>query len=109
MKTIITAVMLYLLTAAANAQYNSNMRGVILGVFVYTDTDAIYLKLTNQPTVHPTCNSDYFVIDASVSYERRQMLLARLLSAYAMKETVNIGYDNAGDCADGYIRAHRAG
>jgi len=91
------------------AQYNANLRGVLEGVYVYTDSDHIYIKLKNQPTTHPSCKTNYFVIDASVPLERRQMLLSRLMAAFAMKENVNLGYDAEGDCANTYIRVHRVG
>lgn len=91
------------------ASYNSNIKGELEGVYVYADGDYIYFKFVNQPTTHKTCKPDYFVISHDVPMERRQMLLSRLLLAYASKETVNIGYDSEGDCAHGYIRVHRVG
>jgi hypothetical protein len=97
------------LSPPASAAYNANMSGVLTFVGAYADGDYIYLALSNQPTSHPGCNPTYFVIDDTVPLERRQMMLARLLTSYAMKEPVNIGYDNVGDCAKGYIRVHRAG
>lgn len=112
MKTFVIFLMALTLcafTGQASAKYNSNMEGVLEGVYVYTDGDYIYFRLENQPTSHPTCKTNYFVISETVSRERRQMLLSRLLSAYAMKENVNIGYDSQGDCVHGYIRVHRVG
>ena len=94
---------------ASNAAYNSNVRGVLKSVGVYTDGDYIYIRLENQPTSHPVCQSTYFVISEEISTERRQMLLSRLLMAYATKENVNIGYDSQGNCAHGYIRLHEVG
>jgi len=105
----LSIVALCLLTLEAKAHYNANISGVLAGVYVYTNGDYIYLKLKNQPTEHPSCKPTYFVIDGSVPYERRQMLLSRLLTAYATKEKVNLGYDKEGDCANGYIRVHKAG
>lgn len=98
-------------TFALNTQadYNANMSGELAHVAVYTDGDYIYLTLKNQPKSHLGCDPSYFVIPESVPADRRKMLLSRLLSAYAMKETVNIGYDNKGDCVHGYIRVHRVG
>jgi hypothetical protein len=112
MKTFVIFLMALTLcafTGQASAKYNANMRGIVKNVLVYTDGDYIYFRLDNQPTSHPTCGHDFFVISETVSHERRQMLLSRLLSAYAMKENVNIGYDSQGDCANGYIRVHRVG
>lgn len=86
------------------------MRGVIENLAVYTEGDYIYIKLENQPASHPGCNPGFFVIAEDVPESRRQMLLSRLSMAYALKESINIGYDSqAGDCAHGYIRLHRAG
>lgn len=98
-----------ILSFNAGAAYNANMIGVLKSVMVYTEGSYIYLILDNQPKSHPTCKPNYFVISDSVPQERRQMLLSRLLSAYAMKEKVNIGYDSQGDCVNGYIRVHRVG
>lgn len=101
--------MLSSLCAQSFAVYNANLKGVLVEVNVYTDGDYIYLKLANQPSSHPTCNPNYFVISDSVPLERRQMLLSRALSAFASKENVNIGYDSLGDCVNGYMRVHRIG
>lgn len=85
------------------------MQGTLTGVYVYTDGDYIYFRLNNQPTSHPKCKSNYFVIPSTVPQNRREMLLSRLLTAYSMKEKVNIGYDNSVECANGYIKVHRVG
>lgn len=98
-----------LISFTSLAAYNANMRGEIQGIYVYTDADHIYVILKNQPSNHHACNPNYFVIPASVPYERRQMLLSRLLTAYASKEVVNIGYDATGNCANGYIQIYRVG
>ncbi len=106
---LILALCFTILSYSAFAQHNANMRGVLEGVYVYTDGDYIYFRLKNQPTSHPSCNPKYFVIDSSVPHERQQMLLTRLMTAYTTKENVNIGYDAEGDCAHTYIRVHRVG
>lgn len=94
----------------ANAAYNSNMRGELEGFYVYSDGDYIYFRLKNQPTSHGFCNPYYFVIPETVSSDRRKAMLARLSLAFALKESVNIGYDSMGNCAHGgYIRVHRVG
>lgn len=106
-----TKVLLLLLCLSANsfAAYNANMKGVVKTLGVYTDGDYIYIQLENQPSSHPTCNATFFVVTGSVPGDRRQMIMSRLSMAFATKEEVNIGYDSQGDCADGYIRLHRAG
>lgn len=98
-----------LLSTNAFATYNANISGQIAAIATYTDTDSVYVTLANQPTSHPTCSPHYFVLDSSVSLDRRKFMVARLMAAYAAGETVNIGYDNAGNCADGAIRIHRVG
>jgi len=102
-------VALMLVALSSGATYNANMTGQLEGVWTYADSDQIYFRLLNQPASHPGCSPIYFVIPASVPLDRRKMLYARLMVAYATKETVNIGYDNQGDCADGYIHVHRVG
>jgi len=108
-KKLLIAILLGSFASSAFAVYNANMSGELEGVYVYTDTDHIYLRLLNQPTSHPACSPTYFVIDDRITADRRKAILARLLTAYAMHEVVNIGYDSAGDCADGFLRVHRAG
>lgn len=99
------------LLASGNAlsNYNANMGGVVVDVLTYADTDSIYFRLANQPASHPACNAAYFALSASVPEARRNRLYARLLTAKTTGEPINIGYDDVGDCADGYIRAHRVG
>lgn len=93
----------------ATAAYNANMRGQLEGFYIYADADYIYFRLKNQPSTHPSCDPTYFVIPDTVPADRRKMMVARLSLAYAMQEIVNIGYDSTGECAGGYIRAHRVG
>jgi hypothetical protein len=93
----------------ANAVYNANTTGVVTAVWTYTENDSIYFQLSNQPATHPSCEAWAFVIPGDVSLDRRKALLARLMMAKVTGETINIGYDNTGDCADGRIRAHRVG
>jgi hypothetical protein len=96
-------------SSSAHAVYNANMYGVVTDVLIYTDADYIYFQLSNQPTSHPSCLPGYFVISSAVPADRRKQLLARLLLAKASGETIAIGYDNSGDCTDGYIHVHRVG
>jgi hypothetical protein len=110
MKKIVVAIAVVFISTKALATYNANYAGEIEGVYTYADTDSIYIRLKNQPTSHPGCNPTYFVIDAAgVPLERRKLMFSRLMVAYASSEAVNIGYDNIGSCADGYIRVHRVG
>ena len=109
MKKIILAFLLSLVATASMAAYNANIEGELEGFAVYAEDDYIYFRLKNQPASHPTCNPAYFVIPATVPADRRKAMLARLSLAYALKETVNIGYDSTGGCATGYIYAWRIG
>lgn len=110
MKKIVMLIAVILASTQTWAGYNANMKGVIQNLNVYAAGDYIYIKLKNQPASHPGCNPSYFVITGDLPENRRNMLFSRLLAAYMSKESVNIGYDSqAGDCADGYIRVHRAG
>jgi hypothetical protein len=98
-----------LVSSNASADYNANMVGVVVGVITYAEADQIYFQLNNQPATHPSCNPTLFANSADVTADRRKALLAQLMSAKAMGEAINIGYDNAGNCAHGYIRVHRIG
>src|SRR5215813_8026061 len=88
----------------AGAVYNANLSGQIQYYWSYAEDDAIFFVLRNQPTTHPTCSPSFFVIDGTITADRRKMMFARLSLAYALQENVNIGYDNAGNRAEGYIR-----
>lgn len=94
---------------SAYAVYNANLAGVMQAVLHYDDSDLVLFRLVNQPTSHPLCNPSYFAIDPAVTADRRKAMVAHLLLALANKEEVNIGYDNAGNCANGYVRTHRVG
>lgn len=94
---------------SANAVYNTNMVGVVNWLATYTDSDAIYFTLSNQPSSHPGCSAAYFVIPAATPQNRRNQAFATLTLARQTGEPINIGYDATGDCADGYIHVHRVG
>jgi hypothetical protein len=93
----------------ASAVYNANIAGVLTHVAAYADGDYVYFTLQNQPLSHPSCGAQFFVIADTVSADRRKAMYARLLAAHATGESLTIGYDATGDCAHGYIRAHRVG
>jgi hypothetical protein len=108
-KAVLAATVLLLLVHPANATYNANMSGRVTWVSTYMDGDYIYFHLDNQPTSHPQCNPSIFVITADVPQNRRNQAFAQLLAAKQTGEPIAIGFDNSGDCADGYIRVHRVG
>jgi len=91
------------------AAYNANMSGKVSAIMVYAEGDYIYIKLENQPTSHPTCNPSYFVVPGSIPYERRQMIMSRLMTAKVTKEIINLGFDDKASCSNGYIQLYRAG
>lgn len=100
---------LALLSSLSFADYNANHKSELSAVVTYAAGDYIYVKLKNPPAV-TSCDKTYFVISETVPESRRQMMLSRLLMAYASKEVVNIGYDEgSGDCIHGYVRIHRVG
>jgi len=96
-----------MMSNTATAGYNDNIVGEVKDILVYTNGQIIF-SLVNQPT-HPTCNPGYFAIDNALSEVVINRMFSRLLSAHASKTPVNIGFDNAGDCANTYIRVHRVG
>jgi len=109
MKKLLIGIACLIVATTGHADYNANIAGELEGVYVYSGGDYIDFRFKNQPSTHPGCSPTYFVIADTVPAERRRMMLARLLAAYALKEVVNIGFDNSGDCVHGYVRVHRAG
>jgi hypothetical protein len=97
------------LVDGASAFYNANIQGQLQAFWSYSYSDPIYFILKNQPVTHPSCNPAFFVIPGTIPVDRRKMMYARLALAYVTQESLNIGYDNTGDCADGYIQAYRVG
>jgi hypothetical protein len=93
----------------AQATENAYISGKIAAILTYTYQDTVLIRLVNQPTSHPGCAATHFAIAASTSEARRNRVLSRLITAFGTGETVVIGYDNAGNCADGYIRLERVG
>lgn len=103
------ALTLGMITTPAAADYNANLTGVVTAVLTYSTDTRFYVRLDTQPNSHPSCDSSYFAVDAALSNEVRAQLYARALLALATQQPVNIGYDNAGNCAHSKIRIHRIG
>jgi hypothetical protein len=99
---------LLLAPLGSQAYYNANLVGVVTQVLTYPESGHILFVLNNQPS-HPACNSSYFAFGDAGSEAAVNRVYARLLVAHATGEPVNIGFDNEGNCASGYIRAHRVG
>lgn len=98
-----------LFAASSEADYNANMTGVVTEVLTYPSGEILF-RLANQPSSHPSCvMTDYFAIDTTANSAAVNRMYARLLSAHALGEAVNIGYDNQGDCVGGRIRVWRVG
>lgn len=103
------AVALTIAWPSVQAAYNANMTGVVAEVPTYPGTTFFIFRLNNQPASHPSCDPAYFVVD-DANTESRKMVYARLLTALAMGNSINIGYDSLGDCGSGgYIRVYRIG
>ncbi len=109
MRNLALGFLLLVVSSTSNAVYNANTGGVVAWVATYADIDSIYFALNNQPSSHPSCSPNYFVIPATVPADRRKAMLTSLLIARTTGEAINIGYDATGDCAEGYIRVHRVG
>jgi len=99
-----------LFLSTANATYNSNIVGVLKSVATY-EGGLVLFVLSTQPTSNGTCNASAFVLDPTANTDAQAArLFARLLSAYAAQEAVNIGYDNVGSCGPGnYIHVYSVG
>jgi len=92
----------------AHAGYNDNLGGEVEDVLTYSN-GLILFRLKNQPVNHPECNAQYFSLATDINSVILNRMLSRLLTAYSTKTPVNIGFDNAGDCGNSYIRVHRVG
>ncbi len=96
--------------SSAHAGYDANFTGKVTQVITYSYSTLILIKVTGQPTKHAVCtNADFLAIANDVSAESRQLIMSRLMLAYATGEVVNIGYDKTGGCVDGRIRVYRVG
>ena len=86
------------ITNTSYAAYNANSSGVIQGVWIYND-GMIAVQLSPMPATGCGTN-DFFWIpvppNAGMSDQAYKTMYARALTAYANKETINIGFDNAG-------------
>jgi hypothetical protein len=99
----------FFVSGVAGAQYNDNITGSVIQIVGYADSDQILIRLGNQPVSHPGCNAEYFSIGGDISDRRRIPMLNLLILAKLTGDSITIGFDNAGNCSDGYIRVHRVG
>ena len=105
-----------LLISSAHATYNTNTQGTVTNLMTYT-SGALLFILNNQPASNGSCNAAYFELDMPGSNSGDPIndaafnrMYARLLAAYSLGESVNVGYDDAGNCGgNGYIRVYRIG
>ena len=95
---------------SALGTYDNNITGVVDAVNTYTD-GLILIHLANQPSSHPLCNANFFAVDPGSTNDANAMnrMYARLITAYATQQPVNLGYDSQGDCVRGYIHVWRIG
>lgn len=92
------------------AGYNANFSGKVTAVLTYPGSTQVLIRVEGQPKTHPQCtNFDYLTIPADISNDSRQLVMSRLLLAFASGQAVNIGYDKEGGCVSGRIRVHRVG
>jgi hypothetical protein len=104
------------LGSTADATYNANLTGTVVSFATY-DNGEILVILGNQPSSNGACSATFFELDPPevggstvVNDAAFDRMTARLAMAYAAGEPVNLGYDNAGNCAaGGYIRVYRVG
>jgi len=105
-----------LFSSASQATYNTNLSGTVAAMMTYTSGGLLF-ALSNQPSANGTCSAQFFELDPPtyvgsdvVNDATFSRMYARLAQAYATGESVNIGYDNAGNCGgSGYIRVYRVG
>jgi len=110
MKNIVIGLIISALPAATLANYDSNFVGKITEVLTYTHSNELLIRVEGQPNSHPICtNFDFIAIDPSIPAERRQVVLSRILLAYASGKPVNIGYDSKDECVGSRIKIYRVG
>ena len=93
-----------------HAVYNANQTGVVAAVWVY-DGGHIAVRMSPMPVSGCTYN-DFFIIPTppDVTELAYKAMYARALSAHALKETIDIGYDNSGGaCFWSRPRIHQIG
>ncbi|SRR5258708_37964151 len=113
---ILGTVIVLLFSSASHATYNTNLIGTVAGIMTYASGGLLF-ALSNQPSTNGSCNAQFFELDPPtyagsdvVNDAAFSRMYARLAQAYATGESVNIGYDNAGNCGgSGYIRVYRVG
>lgn len=107
---MVFALCLAILPMFTHAGYNANFSGKITQVLTYTASAQILIRVEGQPSTHPQCTQlDFLAIDAATPDNVRQIVLSRIMMAYASGETVNIGYDKEGGCVGGRIKVYRVG
>jgi hypothetical protein len=96
---------------SASANYNANLVGVPLTVSTYEGGLVLFILDTQASAVGGTCSAVFFGIDPSIPADQRALMFARLQTAQAAGQSINVGYDNTGaaGCVDGYIHAYRIG
>jgi hypothetical protein len=111
------ACMLFVLaTMPSHAAYNANLSGNVTQILTY-DSGIVLISLDDQPTANGSCTATFFELDPSnvanstfANDAAGNRMYARLLEAYTLGQTVNVGFDNAANCgAMGYIRVYRIG
>jgi hypothetical protein len=114
--SLLGTLVVLLFSSASHATYNTNLYGTVAALMTYASGGLLF-ALSNQPSTNGTCNAQLFELDPPnyagsdvVNDAAFSRMYARLAQAYATGESVEIGYDNAGNCGgSGYIRVYRVG
>ncbi len=104
MKYVLAIIAFFLSTLSVSALHNANLDGTVTQLNTY-DNGAILFKISTQPTSHPACNHVFFAIETT-NEDCANRMYSLLLTAQNTGATIKVGYDNAGNCAIGYIRTH---
>lgn len=87
---------------------NANAQVIIKNVVTYTESPVVLFEVETRPS-GIGCISPYWQIEETVAAELRAQVLARLLTALAMRQEITVGYDNGACTAQGYIWVARVG
>ena len=84
-----------------NAQAWIIATGTVEQIYVYAGTDTILLKLSVAGPPSAACSdAAVFAIDGALPADRRQQLLATVMSAQARQAQVSVAYDNVAGCVN---------
>lgn len=109
MKKIFLIAALFL-SSQSIAGYNDNFNGKVTEILTYTYSSQILVRFDKQPSSHPSCTKlDYLIIPPETPDNIKQLIMSRLLTAYALGEEITVGIDKEGSCYNGRIQIYRIG